>query len=142
MGWLRASQRATDPGRSLPYRPWHPHDHEEPLTPGEVVPLDIEIWPTSVVLPAGYRLPVTVQGRGFQFPGDGRWPSIYGVEMKGHGIFLHTDRHDRPPDVYGGTTTLVSAPDQPSYLLLPFVPTGVSRMTDAMRLNRSAGLIS
>ena len=48
-GWLRASHRALDPERSLPYRPYHPHESAQPLTPGEVVPLDVEIWPTSVV---------------------------------------------------------------------------------------------
>lgn len=122
MGWLRASHRATDPERSLPYRPWHPHDHAEPLTPGVTVALDIEIWPTSVVIPAGYRLAVTIQGRDFEFPGDGPWPSFDGVVMKGNGIFIHTDPADRPADVFGGTTTLASGPDQPSYLLLPFIP--------------------
>jgi predicted acyl esterase len=121
-GWLRASHRATDPERSRPYRPWHPHDRAEPLTPGRAVPLDIEIWPTSVVVPVGYRLALTVQGRDFEFPGDGPWPSIYGVPMKGHGIFVHVDPHDRPADIFGGTTTLVSGPDQESYLLLPFIP--------------------
>jgi uncharacterized protein len=122
MGWLRASHRATDPKRSLPYPPWHPHDRAEPLTPGETVPLDVEIWPTSVVVPAGYRLALTVQGRDFEFPGDGPWPSVYGVKLRGHGMFVHTDPANRPADVYGGTTTLVSGPGQESYLLLPFVP--------------------
>ena len=101
---------ATDPKRSVPYRPWHPHDRAEPLTPGETVPLDVEIWPTSVVVPAGYRLALTVQGRDFEFPGDGPWPSVYGVKLRGHGMFVHTDPASRPADVYGGTTTLVSGP--------------------------------
>ncbi|MEE9256178.1 MAG: CocE/NonD family hydrolase, partial [bacterium] len=35
-GWLRASHRALDPERTKPYRPYHPHDRVEPLTPGEV----------------------------------------------------------------------------------------------------------
>ena len=122
MGWLRASHRATDPVRSLPYRPWHPHDRAEPLTPGEVVALDVEIWPTSVVVPAGYRLAVTVGGRDFEFPGEGPWPATYGIEMKGHGMFVHTDPADRPAEVFGGTTTLVSGPDTQSYLLLPRIP--------------------
>jgi predicted acyl esterase len=126
-GWLRASHRAVDPELSLPYRPWHPHDRAEPLTPGEVVPLDIEIWPTSVVVPAGYRLAVTIQGRDFEFSGDGPWPVVYGVPMKGHGMFLHADPDDRPADLYGGVTTLVSGPDQPSYLLLPVVPRSAER---------------
>jgi hypothetical protein len=37
-------------------------------------------------------------------------------------MFLHTDDRDRPPDVFGGTTTLVSGGDQQSYVLLPVVP--------------------
>jgi predicted acyl esterase len=121
-GWLRASHRALDPERSLPYRPYHPHESAQPLTPGEVTPLDVEIWPTSVVVPAGYRLAVTVQGRDFEFPGEGPWPATYGVEMKGHGMFLHNDPDDRPAKVFGGTTTLVSGPRHPSHLLLPVIP--------------------
>jgi hypothetical protein len=42
--------------------------------------------------------------------------------MKGHGMFLHTDPRDRPADFFGGTTSLVSGPGQPCYLLLPFIP--------------------
>jgi predicted acyl esterase len=33
-GWLRASHRALDDGRSKPGKPWHPHTDPEPLTPG------------------------------------------------------------------------------------------------------------
>ena len=55
LGWLRASHRKLDPRQTLPYRPWHTHDEEWPLTPGEPVELDIEIWPTSIVVPPGYR---------------------------------------------------------------------------------------
>ncbi|MCX4817649.1 hypothetical protein OG601_44445 [Streptomyces sp. NBC_01239] len=69
-GRLRAAHRALDAERTLPDRPWHPHDRRDPLTPGETVPLDIEIWQTSVVVPAGHRLAVTVQGRDFEFPGE------------------------------------------------------------------------
>ncbi len=36
---------------SEPYRPYHTHDEKQPLTPGEVVELDVEIWPTSIVVP-------------------------------------------------------------------------------------------
>src|SRR3984957_12790378 len=56
LGWLRASQRKLDLAQSLPYRPWHTHDEEWPLKPGEPVELDIEIWPTSIVVPPGYQL--------------------------------------------------------------------------------------
>ncbi|MFJ2157234.1 CocE/NonD family hydrolase C-terminal non-catalytic domain-containing protein [Streptomyces sp. NPDC087856] len=105
-GWLRASHRAPDAERTLPYRPWHPHGRLDPLTPGAAVPLDIEIWSTSVVVdPAGHRLAVTVQGRDFEFPGEDPWPRSYGVDTKGHAIFLHDDPDDRPTSVFGGVTT-------------------------------------
>jgi uncharacterized protein len=121
-GWLRASHRTTDPERSRPWRPWHTHDEQRPLTPGEPAELDVEIWPTSVIIPAGYRLGVTVQGRDFELPGDGPWPSAFGVSMRGHGIFVHDDPVDRPPGVFGGVTTLYSGGGSPSYLLLPVIP--------------------
>jgi uncharacterized protein len=121
-GWLRASQRKTDPERSLQYRPWHTHDERQPLTPGEPVAVDVEIWPTSVIIPAGYRFGVCVQGRDFELPGDGPWPSAFGVTMRGNGIFVHTEPADRPADIFGGRTTLISGDDRPSYLLLPVVP--------------------
>ncbi len=55
-GWLRASHRKLDKKLSTPYRPYHTHDEKQPLKQGEVVELDIEIWPTSIVVPAGYRI--------------------------------------------------------------------------------------
>jgi uncharacterized protein len=121
-GWLRASHRETDPDRSLPWRPWHPHEQRQPLTPGEPVALDIEIWPTSVVIPAGYRLGVHISGRDFELGGDGPWPAAFGVTMRGNGIFVHDDAADRPAGLFGGTTTLLSGADSPSYLLLPVIP--------------------
>jgi predicted acyl esterase len=121
-GWLRASHRKTDAERSRPYRPWHTHDERWPLTPGEPVRLDIEIWPTSVIIPAGYRLGVTLSGRDFELPGDGPWPAAFGVTMRGNGIFVHDDPADRPAEVFGGVTTLYSGGASPSYLLLPVIP--------------------
>ncbi|HEY2641239.1 MAG TPA: CocE/NonD family hydrolase [Streptosporangiaceae bacterium] len=121
-GWLRASHRKTDPERSFPHRPWHTHDEQQPLTPGGPVDLDVEIWPTSVRIPAGYRLGVMVQGRDFELPGDGPWPAAFGVTMRGNGIFVHDEAADRPPEIYGGVTTLISGGSRPSYLLLPVIP--------------------
>jgi uncharacterized protein len=121
-GWLRVSQRQTDPVRSQPWRPWHTHDEHQPLTPGEPVVIDVEIWPTSVIIPAGYRLGVSVQGRDFELPGPGPWPTVFGVAMRGNGIFVHSEEGDRPPDVFGGVTTLLSGGDSPGYLLLPVIP--------------------
>jgi predicted acyl esterase len=120
-GWLRASHRATDPARSYPWRPWHSHDRQQPLTPGEPAELDVEIWPTSVLIPAGYRFGVSVQSRDFCWPGEGPWPTAFGVPMRGHGVFWHDDQADRPQEIFGGCTTLWSGGERPSYLLLPVI---------------------
>jgi putative CocE/NonD family hydrolase len=47
MGWLRVSERALDEERSTPWQPVLSHDAPQPLTPGEIVPVDIEIVPSS-----------------------------------------------------------------------------------------------
>jgi putative CocE/NonD family hydrolase len=54
-GWLRASHRELDTALSREWRPYHAHRRQQKLTPGQAVPLDIELWPTSVVVPAGCR---------------------------------------------------------------------------------------
>ena len=90
-----ASQARSEASR--PYRPWHTHDEEQPLKPGEPVELDIEIWPTSIVVPQGYRLALTVRGRDYEV--DGRDIALPNAPypMKGVGPFLHVDKDDRPP---------------------------------------------
>ncbi|HTE75521.1 MAG TPA: CocE/NonD family hydrolase, partial [Xanthobacteraceae bacterium] len=68
-GWLRASHRQLDKKISTPYRPYHTHSKKQPLRPGEVVTLDVEIWPTSIVVPKGYRIGLTVRGKDYVYPG-------------------------------------------------------------------------
>lgn len=70
-GWLRASHRKLDPVRSRDYRPYHSHDEIQPLTPGVVYELDVEILPTCLVIPAGYRIGLTVRGNDYEYPGAG-----------------------------------------------------------------------
>ncbi|HEY1245863.1 MAG TPA: CocE/NonD family hydrolase [Hyphomicrobiaceae bacterium] len=122
-GWLRASHRRLDERLSMPYRPYHTHGRRQPLKPGEVVELDIEIWPTSIVLPAGYRIGVTIRGKDYEYPGaSGGRLSNFKNELRGCGPFLHDDARDRPPDVFGGTTTLHFERGRRPCLLLPIVP--------------------
>jgi len=119
-GWLRASHRKLDPRLSLPYRPYHTHDESQPLKPGEPVTLDIEIWPTSIVVPAGYRLALSVRGKDYEWQkSTGARLSNFKNELRGCGPFLHDDPRDRPAAVFGGRTTLHLGD---SYLLLPVIP--------------------
>jgi predicted acyl esterase len=123
-GWLRASHRKLDPALSTEYRPYHPHDQVEPLTPGEVYQLDVEIWPTSIVVPAGYRLALTVRGRDYEYTGAAGSGHLttFKNELKGCGPFIHTDPNDRPVEIFGGATTLHCGGGRDAYLLLPVVP--------------------
>jgi predicted acyl esterase len=122
LGWLRASHRKLDAKRSLPYRPWHTHDEEQPLTPGVPVELDIEIWPTCIVVPPGYRVGLTVRGKDYEYDGtDAALPhAVY--PMRGVGPFTHTDPRDRASKIFGGVNTLHFDAGQAPYLLLPIIP--------------------
>jgi hypothetical protein len=121
-GWLRASHRKLDPKLTLEYRPYHTHDEKQPLRPGEVYELDVEIWPTCIVVPAGYRIGLSVRGRDYVYPGGsgGRLSNMKN-EFTGVGPFLHNDPRDRPPEIFGGKNTLYAGGDRTSYLLLPII---------------------
>ena len=100
-GWLRASHRKLDPKLSRPYRPYHTHDEIWPLKPGEIVELDVEIWPTCIVIPAGYRIGLSVRGKDYSYKGasGGRLSNMKN-EFTGCGPFLHDDPQDRPAAIY------------------------------------------
>jgi predicted acyl esterase len=122
-GWLRASHRKLDTELSEPYRPYHAHDEIQPLVPGEVYELDIEIWPTSIVVPRGYRIALSVRGRDYEWPG-GKAQGLgnLGEVFTGVGPFRHDDPRDRPADVFGADVTLHVGPHHQAHVLLPIIP--------------------
>ena len=94
-GILKVSHRKLDPQLSTPYRPYHAHDEEQKLEPGEVVPIEVEIWATSMVFSKGNRIRLDVQ------PHDGdHYFAAY--KLKNNSIYT------------GG--------ERASYVLLPVVP--------------------
>jgi predicted acyl esterase len=102
LGWLRASHRALDEARSSEFQPVHPHDREEPLSPGVAVPLDIEIWPSATSFEAGETLRLIIQGR-----------DVYDKGMPN----LPFSRHE---DLRNAGTHVIHCGG--SYLLVPVVP--------------------
>jgi uncharacterized protein len=119
-GWLRASHRKLDPRLSTEYRPYHTHDEKQLLKKNEIVSLDVELWPTSIVVPAGHRIALTLRGRDYEWQkSTGARLSNFKNELRGCGPFLHDDPRDRPAAVFGGTTTLHL---QDSYILIPVIP--------------------
>jgi len=100
-GWLRVSHRELDPDLSLPYRPYHRHTRRLYLKPGEIVKVDVEIWPTSMVFKKGHRIRLDVQPRD-------------GVGSQGY-MHYHADYNT-------GTNTVYAGGEYESYLLLPVIP--------------------
>lgn len=61
VGQLRASHRRIDESKSIhPQFPFHPHDVEEKIPPGEIVKLEIGIWNTSIDFEAGESVSIAV----------------------------------------------------------------------------------
>ncbi len=120
-GWLRGSHRKLDSKLTREFRPYHTHDEKQPLTPGQVYEVDVEIWPSCIVVPAGYRIALTVRGRDYVYPGGAaRLASMKNV-FTGVGPFLHDDPRDRPPKIFGGKVTLHAGGGNDAYVLLPII---------------------
>ena len=123
LGWLRASHRKLNSELTRHYRPYHTHDEPWPLEPGVPVELDVEIWPTCIVVPAGYRIGFSVRGSDYRYE-DAPPLDIPGVPytMTGVGPFSHTHPQDRPKEIFGAEVTLHIDPEKPSYVQLPVIP--------------------
>jgi hypothetical protein len=122
-GWLRASHRALDPLRTRPWQPYHPHDRSEPLEPGTVYEVDVEIVPTCIVVPVGYRLDLWVRGRDYEYRGQlDEYGQTFYYATRGTGGMTHEDPDDRPAEIFAGKVTLHVGPDHPSRLLVPVIP--------------------
>jgi uncharacterized protein len=100
-GWLRVSHRELDPDLTRPYRPYHRHKRRLHLQAGEIVEVDVEIWPTSMVFKKGHRIRLDIQPR------------------DGVGSLHYTHYH---ADYNTGTNTIYAGGDKASYLLLPVIP--------------------
>jgi len=100
-GWLRASHRKKDEALSEIWRPYHSHLERERLKPDEVVQIEVEIWPTSMVFAKGHRIRLDVQ------PRDGI----------GSAPYTHYSA-----DYNTGTNTIYAGGNRASYLLLPVIP--------------------
>ena len=123
-GWLRVSHRRLDLKRTKPYQPYHPHDRVEPLAPGEVYECDVEILPTCIVLPAGWRVALTVRGKDYEYEGElSEFAKKFHYGTRGTGGMTHNDPDSRPKDVFGGKVTLHAGGRRESYLLVPIIPT-------------------
>lgn len=98
-GWLRVSHRALDHARSRPFQPVLSHDRVQLVEPGQIVPVEIEILPSSTSFEAGESLRLVIGG------GD-----IYS-----HSMLNHRERCNE------GHHTLHIGGSYDSGLLVPFI---------------------
>jgi len=87
-GKLRVSHRELDEEQSTPYQPFHTHRSEQLLKPKEIVPVEIEIWPLSMIWYAGQQLRVVVSGHYIREPG---WFESFAWDLRNQGDhIIHT----------------------------------------------------
>jgi uncharacterized protein len=104
LGWLRVSHRELDDSRSSPEQPWHKHLREQRLKPGEIVPVEIEIWPSGTRFQKGEQLGLVIQGSDVQ-----QYPP--GVVAMGHSVTRNA-----------GTHVIHTGGRYDSHLLVPVIP--------------------
>jgi predicted acyl esterase len=110
-GWLRVSHRELDEERSTPYQPWLKHRRLQKLAVGEIVPVEIEILPSSTLFRAGESL--LVQVRGTEIPLD----PVMGVPRE-----QYAQRYAHAETVNQGHHTLHTGGRYDAHLLVPVIP--------------------
>ncbi|KAF2193179.1 alpha/beta-hydrolase [Zopfia rhizophila CBS 207.26] len=108
-GFLRASHRKTDPAKSLPERPFHTHLKEDnaPLNAGQVVRIDVEMYPAAARIKSGWRLRVDITPTKDQ-------PDIPGYTPPAMREW-YSESHE-------GTNSVHIGADYKNYILCPVVP--------------------
>ena len=102
MGWLRVSERDLDQEKSTPWQPVLTHDNPQPISPDEIVAVEVEILPSSTLFRAGESVQVVIQGAD---------------------LFEHPAlAHENSSEINMGTHTIHTGSQYDSHLLVPVIP--------------------
>jgi predicted acyl esterase len=109
-GWQRVTLRKVNTDHSK-NRPWLPHrDYFStdvlPVIPGDVYSVDVEIWPTNVIIQEGGKLLLEVAS------GD----------TQGCGTFQHRGETDRAEEKFQGWNHIHFGNQWENYVTLPIIP--------------------
>ena len=74
-GLMRVSHRELDPEKTTEFQPYHKHTGEQLLGPGEIVPVDVEIWPHSRIWHKGEKIRFNIGGPHDFDPNDHKGPA-------------------------------------------------------------------
>jgi uncharacterized protein len=99
LGWLRVSHRALDSERSRPFQPVLSHQRVQLIEPGQVIPVEIEILPSSTSFEPGESLRLVIGG----------------ADIFSHAMLHHRERCNQ------GQHTLHIGGDHDASLLVPFI---------------------
>lgn len=87
-GKLRVSMREKDENKSAAYQPFYKYQSEQRLKRGEIVPVEIEIWPTSIIWHAAQQIRVVVSGHYIREAG---WFEAFEWDLRNTGShIIHT----------------------------------------------------
>jgi predicted acyl esterase len=99
-GYCRASRRELDPAESTEWHPVQRGESEDKLTPGEVVDLEIEMYPSSTFFSAGESLQLILSA----------------------GEIIPTVPYKKDASFNRGRHVLHFGGDHDSHLLIPVIP--------------------
>ncbi len=105
-GWLRVSHRELDPVKSTPSQPVLKHKRLLKLHKSEIVPVEIEILPSSIFLKSGESLVLVIKGSDIIIDDNPTGSRGYG----------HTDTVNK------GTHSVYVGGKYDSFLLVPVIP--------------------
>ncbi|WP_239657161.1 CocE/NonD family hydrolase [Mycobacterium riyadhense] len=104
-GWQRASLREIDTEQSTAYEPVHTFQRRQPLSPGEIVQVEVALGPSATAFHAGDRIRLLIAGRWLapRNPLYGSFPASYVKSPRAR-------------------CTLRWGPDRPARLRVPEIP--------------------
>lgn len=105
-GWLRVSHRELDTEKSTPLQPWHKHETELKLAKDEIVPVEIEILPSSTLFKKGEQLQVVVKAS---------------EVVKGNSTPGLKTRYEHEETVNKGVHNIYAGDKYDSHLLIPVI---------------------
>ncbi|KAK6428524.1 hypothetical protein LTR95_015333 [Oleoguttula sp. CCFEE 5521] len=110
-GWLRCSLRVVNTLHPR-HKPWLPNRTYRstdllPVKPGEVYEVDVELWPTNVVVLPGEKLVFEVSS------GD----------TQGAGLFEHNHPVDRSTEKFAGANHVLFGNGRENWVMMPVTPT-------------------
>ena len=82
----------------------------------------MEIVTSCIVVPAGWRVALTVRGKDYEYEGElSEFAKKFHYGTRGTGGMTHNDPDSRPPSIFDNHVTLHAGGKHAAWLMLPVV---------------------